>query len=150
MDMQELDIRFKDAYQYKSRWMGQYQNLYTYVIPDRDAFNVRFNFKDNAKPVTNGVWDTTAILSSYTRANEMHALLLPKDRVWGKAVLDSHLYDDAEIEQKKPILDKINERIMFYINESNLARVIASSNLDLIGGTAALWINNSNDLSDEN
>jgi hypothetical protein len=150
MDMQELDIRFQDAYQYKSRWMGMYQNLYTYVIPDRDAFNVRFNFSDNAKPVTNGVWDTTAILSAYTRANELHALLLPKDRVWGRATMDVQQHDENEIQQKKPVLDKVNERIMFYINESNLARVVASSNLDLIGGTAALWINNSNDITDEN
>lgn len=149
MDMQELDMRYKDAYDFKSRWMGLYQQLYTYVIPDRDAFNVRFAYQDNAKPTTGGVWDTTAILSAYTRANEMHALLLPKERVWGKATLDSNLYDEREIQQKKPILDHVNERIMFYLNESNLARVTADANLDLIGGTAALWINNGNNVSDD-
>jgi len=150
MDVQEHYERYQDAYQYKKRWLGLYQDLYFYVIPNRDAFNVIGNYNDKGKPTTSGIWDNTAVLSSYERANDLHALLMPKDRVWGRATLDPHLHDSKEIDALQPGLDEINDRIMFYLNQSNLARIISSSNLDLIGGTAALWveyINSDNPLS---
>ena len=111
----KLNDRFQEARYYKDRWLALYKNLYCYVIPDRDAFNVKFNYTDSGKPVTNMIWDNTAMLAAYQRANDLHGLLMPKDRVWGKYVLDPHMHDDADIQKSQSLLDKINERIMFYI-----------------------------------
>lgn len=144
-DLKKLYRRFWEARQYKDRWLALYKELYWYVIPDRDAFNVKFNYRDDGKPVTQQIWDNTAMLAAYQRANDLHGLLLPKDRVWGKLVLDPHLYDQALINNAQEVMDDINERIFFYLNESNLSRVVSSSNLDLVGGTGAIWVESQSD-----
>lgn len=144
-DTKKLYQRFWEARQYKDRWLALYKELYFYVIPDRDAFNVKFNYRDDGKPVTQQIWDNTAMLAAYQRANDLHGLLLPKDRVWGKLVLDPHLYDQELIDNTKDVMDEINERILFYLNESNLSRVVSSSNLDLVGGTGAIWVESFSD-----
>jgi len=146
-DLKKLYLRFWEARQYKDRWLALYKDLYLYVIPDRDAFNVKFNYRDDGKPVTQEIWDNTAMLAAYQRANDLHGLLLPKDRVWGKLVLDPHMYKKEVIENDeiKKLVDDINERVFFYLNESNLSRVVSSSNLDLVGGTGAIWVESQSD-----
>ncbi len=145
MNYKELKDRFTEAKTYKDRWLGLYKELYLYVIPDRDAFNVKFNYRDDGKPTTLQIWDSTAMLAAYQRANDLHGLLLPQDRVWGKLVLDPHLYDPQAISKAQIVLDEINDRIFFYINKSNLSRAISSSNLDLCGGTAAVYVESISD-----
>ena len=141
----KLNDRFQEARYYKDRWLALYKNLYFYVIPDRDAFNIKFNYTDTGKPVTQMIWDNTAMIAAYQRANDLHGLLMPKDRVWGKYVMDPHMHDQADIQKGQLVLDKVNERIMFYLNESNLARVVGSSNLDLVGGTGVIWVESPSD-----
>jgi hypothetical protein len=141
----KLKARYDEAKAYKDRWLALYKNLYFYVIPDRDAFNIKFNYTDTGKPVTNMIWDSTAMIAAYQRANDLHGLLMPKDRVWGKYVMDPHMYDKEDIQKSKLLLDKVNDRIMFYLNESNLARVVGSSNLDLVGGTGVIWVESPSD-----
>jgi hypothetical protein len=144
-DPKKLNERMLEARNYKDRWLALYKDLYFYVIPDRDAFNVKFNYRDDGKPVTQMIWDNTAMLAAYQRANDLHGLLLPKDRVWGKMVLDPHLYDEELIAQAQVTMDEINDRIYFYLNESNLSRVVGSSNLDLVGGTGVIWVESQSD-----
>lgn len=141
----KLYDRYNEAKQYKDRWLALYKNLYLYVIPDRDAFNIKFNYTDTGKPVTQMIWDNTAMLAAYQRANDLHGLLLPKDRVWGKFSLDPHLYTKELINQAQGVIDEINDRIFFYLNESNLSRVVGSSNLDLVGGTGVIWVESIDD-----
>lgn len=141
----KLNERFQEARYYKDRWLALYKNLYLYVIPDRDAFNIKFNYTDTGKPVTQMIWDNTAMIAAYQRANDLHGLLMPKDRVWGKYVLDPHQHLEADIQKGQIVLDKVNERLMFYLNESNLARVVGSSNLDLVGGTGVIWVESPSD-----
>lgn len=143
--MEELYARFGEARDYKDRWLALYKNLYFYVIPDRDAFNVKFNYRDDGKPVTQQIYDNTAVLAAYQRSNDLHGLLLPKDRTWGKFALDPHFYDEGLIKQLQPLMEEMNERIFFYINQSNLARVISASNLDLVGGTGVIWVESQSD-----
>jgi Bacteriophage head to tail connecting protein len=144
-DFHKLYDRFNEAKQYKDRWLALYKNLYLYVIPDRDAFNIKFNYTDTGKPVTQMIWDNTAMLAAYQRANDLHGLLMPKDRIWGKFSLDPHLYDKSLIDSAQKLMDEINDRLFFYINESNLARVVGSSNLDLVGGTGVMWVESHSD-----
>lgn len=144
-DLKKLYRRFWEARQYKDRWLALYKDLYFYVIPDRDAFNVKFNYRDDGKPVTQQIWDNTAMLAAYQRANDLHALLLPKDRIWGKFVLDPHFYSAELINNAQLLMDEVNDRLFFYLNESNIARVVSSSNLDLVGGTGALWLESVSD-----
>jgi hypothetical protein len=145
MDFHKLYQRFQETKMYKDRWLALYKNLYYYVIPDRDAFNVKWNYRDDGKPVTVQIWDNTAMLAAYQRANDLHALLLPKDRVWGKMILDPNMFSPEAIVAGKPIMDEVNERILFYLNQSNLARIVSSSNLDLVGGTGAIWVESIDD-----
>lgn len=147
MKINPLDLldRYNDAANYKDQWLAIYQDLYTYVIPNRDAFNIKFGYRDDGKPNAGMIWDSTATLCAYQRANDLHGLLLPHDRVWGKMSLDPHLYDEDEIEKLKPIIDEVNDRVFYFLNQSNLSRAVASSNLDLVGGTAALWVESIDD-----
>lgn len=144
-DFKKLWDRYNESKQYKDRWLALYKDLYFYVIPDRNAFNVKWNYRDDGLPTTAQVWDNTAVLGAYQRANDLHALLLPKDRPWGKMVLDPHLFKQDFIDANEGLMDEINDRILFYFNQSNLARVVSSSNLDLIGGTGALWVESKSD-----
>ncbi len=144
-NLHKLYDRFSEAKSYKDRWLALYKNLYFYVIPDRDAFNIKFDYTDTGKPVTNQIWDNTAMLAAYQRANDLHGLLMPKDRVWGKFGLDPHLYDEGLIEKSKNLMDDMNERIFFYLNESNISRVVGSSALDLVGGTGVIWVESHSD-----
>lgn len=145
MDFKELKCRFDVAKNFKGRWLALYQDLYRYVLPDRNAFNELFNFIDEGRPLTSQIWDSTAMLGAYQRANDLHALLLPQDRVWGKYALDPKKYQEEDIERLQPILDEINENILGHLNESNLSRVISGSNLDLVGGTGAVLIESISD-----
>lgn len=145
MDFYKLKARFDESKQYKDRWLGLYKDLYFYVIPDRDAMNVKYNYRDDGKPTTVQIWDNTAVLAAYQRANDLHGLLLPKDRIWGRLVMDPHVYSPETIHHSQPLMDEINERIFFYINESNLSRIVSSSNLDLVGGTGAIWVESIDD-----
>lgn len=145
MEYAKLYARFNESKMYKDRWLALYKDLYYYVIPDRDAFNVKWNYRDDGKPVTVQIWDNTAMLAAYQRANDLHALLMPKDRVWGRMVLDPHMFDEAAIQQMKPMVESVNDRTLFFLNQSNLARSISSSNLDLVGGTGALWVESISD-----
>lgn len=144
-NVEKLHERFLAARAYKDRWLALYKELYFYVIPNRDAFNVKFDYTDTGKPVTNQVWDSTAMLAAYQRANDLHGLLLPKDRVWGKFALDPHIYSESIIENSRKLMDEINERIFFFLNQSNLSRVVSSSNLDLVGGTGVIWVESHSD-----
>ena len=145
MDMQEIYQRYNQARDYKDRWLGLYQRLYDYVLPDRDAFNVKWNYTDVGKPTTEQVWDSTPILAADQRANDLQSLLIPKDRVWGSFTMDPHMWDENEIVAAQPTIDSINSRIMYYINGSNLSREAYGSNLDLVGGTGVLYVDSPND-----
>lgn len=141
----ELKARFDEAANYKGRWLALYKDLYLYVIPNRDAFNMIFDYRDDGKPTTQQIWDNTAMLAAYQRANDLHGLLLPKDRIWGKFSLDPHIYPEELIKSSQFVMDEMNERNFFYIGQSNLSRVVSSSNLDLVGGTAAIWVESIDD-----
>ena len=92
--MQEIYQRYNQAREYKDRWLGLYQRLYDFVLPDRDAFNVKWNYTDVGKPTTEQVWDSTPILAADQRANDLQSLLIPKDRVWGSFTMDPHMWDE--------------------------------------------------------
>ena len=140
-------LRLQAARAYKMRWLALYTNLYNYVLPDRSGFNVFFNYRDDGIPLTNQIWDSTAVMAAVQRANDLHGLLIPQDRRWGRLVFDKHYMKEEMInsEGAKQFVEDINERIMFYINQSNLSRAIGSSNLDLVGGTAAIWVESKSD-----
>ncbi|WP_010597631.1 hypothetical protein [Rickettsiella massiliensis] len=71
MSFTDLYARYEESKRYKDRWLALYKDLYTYVIPDRDAFNIKFNSRDEGKPTGLQMWDNTALLSAYQRANDL-------------------------------------------------------------------------------
>ena len=82
MNLATLYTRYEESKRYKDQWLALYKDLYTYVIPDRDAFNIKFNFQDQGKPTSLQMWDNTALLSAYQRANDLHGLLTtPRSRL---------------------------------------------------------------------
>lgn len=139
-DIEELKIRFNQAKDYKMRWLALYQGLYQYVIPAQNAYNELFNYVDVGMPTNQQIWDETAMECSFQYANELKYLLIPDDRAWGKIELDPYKFDESEIEKWQPTVDTVNERVMFYLRQSNFSRAASSSLMDLAGGTGALWI----------
>lgn len=145
MDFRELKARYDVAKEFKSRWLGLYNELYYYVLPNRNAFNEFWGYRDDGRPTTLQVWDNTAITCAYQRANDLHGLLLPSGRRWGKFTLDPHRFPQEFISQHADIMNECNNNILFYLDESNLARAVSASNLDLIGGTAGLFVQSFSD-----
>ena len=80
MNYEELAVRMSQAELEKQQWLSLYADLYKYVIPNRDAFNVAQEYNDKAKPNFQDIYDDTAVLSAYQRANDLHGLLMPQDR----------------------------------------------------------------------
>lgn len=140
INLEELKIRFNQSKDYKMRWLALYQGLYQYVIPAQNAYNELFNYSDVGMPVNQQIWDETAMECSFQYANEIKYLLIPDDRAWGKIELDPYKFSKQKIESWQPMVDTINERVMFYLRQSNFARAASSSLMDLAGGTGALWI----------
>lgn len=145
MSMEMLYDRFNETKQYKDRWLALYTDLYTYVLPNRDALNVKFKYNDTGKPTTNEIWDSTALTASYQRANDLHGLLLPEGRIWGRFDYDPHKFSDVFIENNQPLIDECNSNVMFYLRQSNMNRCVSASNLDLNGGTGVLWVESHSD-----
>lgn len=145
--LKDLRLRFEDAKAWKMRWLSEYTLLYRYIIPNRDGFNELWDYQDMGKPTTEDIWDNTAMIAAYQRANDLHGLLMPKDRRWGALDVDPHKQPENVVNSPtvKRMLDAMNEAIFFYLNESNLSRVVSASNLDLIGGTAAIWVESHSD-----
>lgn len=145
MDMKILWDRYSEALNWKGRWLALYSDLYLYVLTNRDAFNIKFNYEDMGKPTSQEVWDPTAQRAAKIRANELGALLFPMDRRWGGWKLNPRYHDVDEIKAKEEYLDDINETILFYHRQSNFNRVLTSSNLDHVGGTGVIWVESPND-----
>lgn len=145
MSMEMLFNRYNETKQYKDRWLALFQDLYTYVLPDRDALNVKFNYIDTGKPTTNQIWDSTALIASYQRANDLHGLLLPEGRDWARFDFDKHKFEQGFIDNNQNVIDEINSNIMFYLKASNMNRCVSASNLDLNGGTGVLWMESHSD-----
>ena len=145
MEMQEIHQRYSQAKDYKDRWLGLYQNLYNYVLPDRDAFNVKWNYTDVGKPTTEQIWDPTASLAADQRANDIQSLMIPKDRKWGSYAMDPHQHSENDIQALQPRVDSVNSRIEYYISNSNLSREAYGSCLDLVGGTGVLYVDSPSD-----
>lgn len=141
----ELEDRYFATKMWKDRWLARYQQVYFYVLPDRDAFNIKFNYNDPGKPLTEQMWDPTAMLAAYQRTNDLHGLILPQDRVWGKVTMDEHQFDEQTISSMSPILDNMNSTAFYYINKSNLARAVSASLLDINLGISALWVESHSD-----
>lgn len=144
-DYQKLKARMNIAIDYKMRWLNLNTQAYQLITPDRDAFNVLFNYRDDGKPTTTQIWDDTAQLAAKQRANDLHSMLLPSDRVWGKLTVNPHKVDADTINLIQPQLDKINDTLFWYLNQSNLNRAANASLMDLNISTAAIWVESPTD-----
>lgn len=143
---ESLNIRMNDAVNWKSNWLAQYQQLYWWVMPNRNAINQRFSFISEGTPLTTIIFDSTAMLSAYQRANDLQGLLMPHGRIWGNMTFNPHKVDKETVSAFQPALDDENDKIFHYLNTSNLSRIVAASNEDLNGGTACIYVES---LSDE-
>jgi hypothetical protein len=55
------------------------------------------------------------------------------------------MYSERIVKNAAGFMDDVNDRVYFYLNESNLSRVVSSSNLDLVGGTGVIWVESISD-----
>lgn len=131
---------FEAALANKANWYSQYSEIYLYTIPNRNAFNVAYDYDNAARFENLQIYDFTPVQAAYQRANDLHGLLLPHDRKWGHYVANDAMLKEPLSHQAKVELDNTNELIFEYINSSNLSQEVAAAMLDLVGGTAVLKI----------
>jgi hypothetical protein len=136
---ENLGRRMAFAKQWKDNWLALNEQLYWWVIPNRNALNDRYSYISDGTPLTTTIYDSTAMLGAYQRANDLHGLVMPMDRTWGRLTFNPHRVSKEEVTANQAALDAENNKIFWYINQSNLSRVVASSNLDLCGGTACIF-----------
>lgn len=146
LDPKKLQQRFDETRNWKYRWLAQFIQLYWWFIPDRDAFNVLFGYRDDGKPTTLQMWDNWGYICAGRWANEMQGLLIPQGRDWGSYAMDPHLYTPEEMQKFAPMLEEANKRTMFYLNGSNLSRAASSAFSDLVGGMGALFVTSPSDM----
>jgi hypothetical protein len=124
----------------KQNWYAQYNQIYLYVIPNRTAFNVAYNYDNSAKFENLQIYDCTAVIAAYKRAIRMHSLLFPHERKWGRYVVNDAMAPGQITWAQKSALDTFNDYIYEHINSSNLPQEAALGMLDLVGGMCVLKI----------
>lgn len=140
IDYEKLKRRYNIAKDNKYRYLALYADLYRFILPDRNAFNVLFNYNDQGLPLTQDIFDDTAMIAANQYANDMHGLLMPSNRRWGKLTFNPQMVKDDDAEMLQPYLDEVNEKIFWYLDASNLARACSSAFQDLVGGTCGIWV----------
>ncbi len=128
------------ACQNMANWYSQYAEIYLYIIPNRNAFNVAYDYDNAARFENYQIYDFTPVQAAYQRANDLHGLLLPHDRKWGRYVANDVMLKAPLPHETRIELDNANELIFEYVNSSNLSQEVAAAMLDLVGGTGVLKI----------
>lgn len=156
MNLEELYRRYKVASSYGNLDLGAMSALYTYILPDRRKHSFNYG-SSNLIGVSfyGNCYDDTAIIAARHRANDLHGVLIPEGKDWGKITLDpikfknyKEIEDVNELKENKQFnvsLDKINDLLHKYLSNSNLSRAVSASNLDLIAGTGAIWVESESD-----
>ena len=145
--LQKLDERYHASHNHKMRWYKLARDIFNYVLPNRNSFNVEFGYDDSGIDVTQHIWDDTAVLAAEQRANDLHGLLMPQDRIWGKYGFHPDFVSEQQQAAAKPLLDTVNKIVHWHISQSNLATVANAALLDLTAGMGALWVDSSSRFS---
>ncbi len=142
----KLEYRlFCEAQAQKQLWYSQYSNIYRLVLPNRNAFNVSYDYDNAARYENLQMYDSTAMTCAYIRANDLHGLLMPKDRKWARFTANPNKLKQDLTWQAKEYIDTANNIIFGAIEASNLAMEVPNVLLDLVGGMGCIKIESPSD-----
>jgi len=147
MNIKHLNQRMDEAINLKRLWLEVYLEVYRYVTPNRDDRNLYGDYIRDAKNRTINIYDSTAILAAYQRANELQGLIIPSSRPWGRYEVKPKFINSKKQASNITDIDlaNFNNTINDFIDASDLQEAASSAFLDLTIGMGALWIQSPSD-----
>jgi len=142
-DFEHVNQRFRKAFDIESQWFDLLDDVYEYVLPQRNLFN---EDREGSKKMDR-IYDSTALQAIQEGASRVQENTAPIWKRWAKAELSDfakkeleQLDDAPSIEEIQKNLDKNNEIVFDYINRSNFSTQFYEFVLDWLVGTGTLRI----------
>lgn len=145
LDFKNLYLEFCAAQANKANWYAQYMEIYQYVLPNRVAFNVAYNYDNSARFENLQIYDANPVLWAYQRANDLHGLLMPKDRKWARLAVNKNKLKVQMDWSQEGYIDEANDIAFDAIENSNLASEVSNVLLDLVGGMGCIKVESPSD-----
>ena len=138
-EAQKVLKRFQTAKQEASKWRTTLQEVYQYVIPNRDLFTSDSvgQQKDNL------VYDSTPLIATNKYVSRLQNLLVRPWTDWFNLNAGNDVPDDQKQEVDK-YLQKVTDIIMSEINHSNFSTQISEAFTDLAVSTGVIMVNEDN------
>lgn len=141
--LEDLQRRFKKAFEEEAKWYDINDDVYEYFLPQRNLFN---NEEKGAKKMDK-IFDSTALEAIQEGASRLQDGIAPIWKRWAKAEPSDAVVRQLEamgaeapvtIEQIQENLDQQTEIVFDYLNRSNFATQFYEMALDLLIGTATI------------
>lgn len=124
----------------KGTWDNRYQEVFQYLMPDRDNFYNPNNANDNGSRGEDkriGLYTSTGENSADAFVNRIQSILTPIASNWVGIEVGDYF---EKADEKNKELDKMSALINSHKNASNFDSVISEFYYDLCAGTACLLI----------
>lgn len=132
-ELLDLSLRYKSAYNMNERFIPQIIRAVKLAAPLSDGLNVLYNYCDTGDNLNKFIYNSTPKWCSNARANKLHSLLLPINRIWGS--IHSIDNDNNSIYE-----EDYTKKVFNIIDKSNLHSIAKSFFLDLNIGCGAIWV----------
>ncbi len=141
-DSLQLYKRYNDAKGNWQNWRDLYDEAYAYAIPERDPWP-EDTTEGRRKNIQ--VYDLTAVNSCSRLVSRLHSSLTPMGEQWFLLEAGDNIKDPDEKKQLNVYLQAFTDIIFQVLNDSNFDLSINEFYQDLIIGTAAMMVLESND-----
>lgn len=133
--------RYEAARARQERWESQTKEAYQLAMPERNVWDKHEEGQDN----TQGLYDSTAMVSANSFVSTMLRLLFPPDTPFAKLAIGPLVPEEDKTELQE-LLDKVNEIHYNAVKASNFYVEIVPFLYDLFAGTACLLVQQGDDL----
>ena len=135
MDRQELQKYLKHLEEGKKQWVGIWDIVYRFTLPERAYLYAQ----DGSPPSYKNVYDSTAINAAERLTNLIISGLCPPWQQWFKLSPGAKITTDRRRTEVRKITETIEKKIFILLNQSNFYQEFQPFILDrVVGGTGAL------------
>jgi hypothetical protein len=142
---QVLD-RSKKAFTKKELWRTIYEDCYRYALPQRNLYEGYYEGNVPGQNKMNMIFDSTAIHSVQRFANRIQSGLFPPYKKWCRLEPGNDIPEERRGEVQTA-LDLYLDKMFSVLRQSNFDLAIGEFLLDLSVGTAAMLIQQGDDLN---
>lgn len=138
--IEQILKRYCAAQARQQQWESLAREAYQMAMPERNVFDKHEEGEDNSQ----GIYDSTSIISANSFVATMQRLLFPPDTAYAKLAVGP-LVPEEDRPELQTILDKVNEIHFNSVKASNFYVEIVPFLYDLFAGTACMLVQRGDD-----